>query len=97
MSERRYTDFESIHCGVQPDKGRFRIAPNGIGWKAGNNKTTVISADDLKKLTWLRAARGYQIRVLSKDNSVYKFDGFKADVRLQETKLLQKQQLIATS
>ncbi|KAI8147611.1 hypothetical protein BJV82DRAFT_507931 [Fennellomyces sp. T-0311] len=79
MSERRYTDFEAIHCGVQPDKGRFRIAPNGIGWKAGNNKTTVIASEDLKKLTWLRAARGYQIRVLSKDNNVFKFDGFKSD------------------
>ena len=80
MSERRYTEFESIHCGVQPDKGRFRIAPNGIGWKATSGKTTVVSVDDLKKLSWSRAARGYQMRVLLKDNTVYKFDGFKADV-----------------
>ncbi|KAI9248518.1 hypothetical protein BDA99DRAFT_446206 [Phascolomyces articulosus] len=79
MSERRYTEFDSIHCGVQADKGRFRIAPNGIGWKAGSGKTTVIGADDLKKLSWNRGARGNQMRVLLKDNTIYKFDGFKSD------------------
>lgn len=80
MSEKRYTEYESIHCGMLPEKGRFRFAPNGLGWKSASGKTTVISSDDLKKLSWSRAARGYQLRVQCKDNTVHRFDGFKSEV-----------------
>lgn len=80
MSERRYVEFESIHSGIQSDVGRFRLAPNGIGWKSTGNKTTVIAADDVKKVSWSRAARGHQVRIVVKDNTVYKFDGFRSEV-----------------
>lgn len=80
MSEKRHTDFEAIHCGIRPDQGRFRLAPNGLGWKAGD-KTTVVPAEDLRKVSWSRAARGFELRVVLKDNSILKFDNFKADVR----------------
>lgn len=80
MSEKRHTDFEAIHCGIRPDRGRFRLAPNGLGWKAGD-KTTVVPAEDLRKVSWSRAARGFELRVVLKDNSILKFDNFKADVR----------------
>ncbi|KAJ8654000.1 hypothetical protein O0I10_010336 [Lichtheimia ornata] len=79
MSERRYVEFESIHSGIQSDVGRFRLAPNGIGWKSTGNKTTVIAADDVKKVSWSRAARGHQVRIVVKDNTVYKFDGFRSE------------------
>ncbi|CAO3630466.1 unnamed protein product [Cunninghamella echinulata] len=32
-----------------------------------------------KKFVWMRVARGYQLRVLRKDNQVHKFDGFHSE------------------
>ncbi|KAI9321252.1 hypothetical protein BX666DRAFT_1900156 [Dichotomocladium elegans] len=79
MSERRYIEFDSIHNGVRSDVGRFRLAQNGIGWRSSNNQTTVIPATDLKRASWSRAARGYQVRIVLKDNTIHKFDGFHVD------------------
>lgn len=78
----KHLDFDGIFCGIQPDKGRFRIAANGIGWKASSDKKKVVSPDDLRKLVWMRAARGYQLRAHLKNDEVLKFDGFKTDVRI---------------
>jgi structure-specific recognition protein 1 len=60
--------------------GRFRIASNGIGWKGTAGDPIVLSPDDLRKFLWMRAARGYQLRVSLKDNQILKFDGFRSDV-----------------
>ncbi|KAG0173932.1 FACT complex subunit [Apophysomyces sp. BC1034] len=79
MSDRKTVDFNAIHCGILPETGRFRLAGNGIGWKGGNDKTTTVSAENLKKMSWIRAARGHQLRVVLKDNTALKFDGFKMD------------------
>ncbi|ORY90989.1 hypothetical protein BCR43DRAFT_447036 [Syncephalastrum racemosum] len=75
----KHLDFDGVFCGIQPDKGRFRIAANGIGWKASSDKKKVVSPDDLRKLVWMRAARGYQLRVHLKNDEILKFDGFKTD------------------
>ncbi|KAI8989988.1 hypothetical protein BDB01DRAFT_779623 [Pilobolus umbonatus] len=79
MSDKKNVDFNSIYYGLQPDLGRFRLAPNGLGWKGGRDRTTIVAAEDLKKLTWNRVARGYELRVVLRDNTVHRFDGFKND------------------
>ncbi|KAI8089416.1 uncharacterized protein BX664DRAFT_280352 [Halteromyces radiatus] len=79
MSDRKHVDFNSIYNGLKPDTGRFRIASNGIGWKGAGGDPIVLAPDDLRKFTWIRVARGYQLRVSLKDNQVLKFDGFHLD------------------
>ncbi|KAI7865850.1 hypothetical protein BDF14DRAFT_1820248 [Spinellus fusiger] len=79
MSERKHIDFNGIFCGIKPETGRFRLAPTAVGWKASDDKANIISAEDLKKVSWIRAARGYQLRITNKDNTVSKFDGFKLE------------------
>ncbi|GAN00714.1 FACT complex subunit pob3 [Mucor ambiguus] len=79
MSDKKNVDFNSIYCGLQPDLGRFRLSQNGLGWKGGRDRTVIVATDDLKKMSWTRAARGFELRVLQKDNTVLKFDGFKPD------------------
>ncbi|KAI9022880.1 hypothetical protein CLU79DRAFT_702178 [Phycomyces nitens] len=79
MADRKHVDFSGIYCGIKPDTGRFRLAPTAVGWKSSEDKATIISIDDLKKMSWIRAARGYQLRVTLKDGSVSKFDGFKSE------------------
>lgn len=79
MSDKKNIDFNSIHCGIRPELGRFRLSQNGLGWKGGD-RTIIVGTDELKKMNWIRAARGFELRVLKKDNSILRFDGFKADV-----------------
>ena len=79
MSEKKNVDFNSIHCGLQPDIGRFRLSQNGLGWKSGD-RTIIVGTNELKKMNWIRAARGFELRVLKTDDTMLKFDGFKPDV-----------------
>lgn len=80
MSDKKNVDFNVIYCGLQPDAGRFRLSQNGLGWKGTRDRTIIVGTDELKKMSWTRAARGFELRVLKKDNTVLKFDGFKPDV-----------------
>ncbi|OBZ84584.1 FACT complex subunit pob3 [Choanephora cucurbitarum] len=79
MSDKKNVDFNSIYCGLQPDVGRFRLSQNGLGWKGGRDRTIIVPTDNLKKMTWIRAARGFELRVAQKDNTVLRFDGFKSE------------------
>ncbi|CAO3587986.1 unnamed protein product [Absidia cylindrospora] len=79
MSDRKHVDFNSIHNGMKSHSGRFRIANNGIGWKGTAGDPFVLAPDNLRKFVWIRAARGYQLRVSLKDNQTLKFDGFRSD------------------
>lgn len=81
MSDKKNIDFNSIYCGIQPDVGRFRLSQNGLGWKGGRDRTIIVATDDLKKMSWNRAARGYELRVTQKDDTTLRFDGFKLDVK----------------
>ncbi|KAI8393746.1 uncharacterized protein BYT42DRAFT_552134 [Radiomyces spectabilis] len=79
MADRKNVDFNGIHYGVHSDKGRFRLTPTAIGWKASDKSQVVVAADDLKKLSWIRVARGYGLRIVLKDNTIMKFDGFESE------------------
>jgi structure-specific recognition protein 1 len=81
MSDRKHVDFNSIHEGLRTDSGRFRIAHNGIGFRVpGGGEPIILTPDELRKFTWIRGARGYQLRILHNDNQVHKFDGFRSEV-----------------
>ncbi|KAI8342238.1 hypothetical protein BD560DRAFT_493380 [Blakeslea trispora] len=79
MSDKKNVDFNSIYCGLQPDVGRFRLSQNGLGWKGARDRTIIVATDNLKKMTWIRAARGFELRVVQKDNTVFRFDGFRSE------------------
>jgi structure-specific recognition protein 1 len=79
MSDRKNLDFDSIHSGLDSAVGRFRLAPNGIGWKGSDETTKIIAATEIKKFAWLRVARGHELRITLKDGTTSKFDGFKKE------------------
>ena len=39
-----------------------------------------VSSTDIQQLSWIRVARDYEVKIVKKDNSVLKFDGFPKDV-----------------
>ncbi|KAI8055438.1 hypothetical protein BDF22DRAFT_742028 [Syncephalis plumigaleata] len=61
------------------DAGQFRLAASGLGWKSPTGQVFTIRREDLRKTQWLRASRGYQLRIQLKDNTIVKFDGFDED------------------
>ncbi|KAI9007236.1 hypothetical protein BC832DRAFT_554661 [Gaertneriomyces semiglobifer] len=76
-------EFENIYLGgsnKRKDVGRLKVAEAGIGWKnAASGKVTAVPAADIQKLSWLRCARDFELRVQNKDGNVIKFDGFPRD------------------
>jgi structure-specific recognition protein 1 len=80
MTDRKNLDFDSVHSGLNSIVGRFRLAPNGIGWKGSDETTKIISVENIRKFAWLRAARGQQLRITLKDGTINNFDGFKKEV-----------------
>ncbi|KAI1313072.1 FACT complex subunit [Mortierella claussenii] len=79
MSE-KVNQFDDIYLGLAPELGLLRLAQSGLGWKArkGDGLFTVRDAD-LKRTTWLRAARNFQLRIQLRDGRIVKFDGFQRD------------------
>ncbi|KAG9322187.1 hypothetical protein KVV02_007569 [Mortierella alpina] len=79
MSE-KVNQFDDIYLGIAPELGLLRLAQSGLGWKArqGDGLFTVRDAD-LKRTTWLRAARNFQLRIQLRDGRIVKFDGFQRD------------------
>ncbi|RKP10250.1 hypothetical protein THASP1DRAFT_13102 [Thamnocephalis sphaerospora] len=79
MSE-QIEHFDHVFLGHQDvDAGQFRLAASGLGWKSPTGQVFTIKRDDLRKTQWLRAARGYQLRIQLKDGTIIKFDGFDED------------------
>lgn len=65
------------------DLGRLKIQPNGIFFKSSKSGEIIqINDADVSNLEWMRVARGYEVKVVSNNGSVTKFDGFKESVSL---------------
>ncbi|KAF9170739.1 FACT complex subunit [Mortierella sp. AD011] len=76
----KVNQFDDIYLGLAPELGLLRLAQSGLGWKArkGDGLFTVRDAD-LKRTTWLRAARNFQLRIQLRDGRIVRFDGFQRD------------------
>ncbi|CAG8825664.1 27142_t:CDS:2, partial [Dentiscutata erythropus] len=69
--------FENIYYGLSNYPGILKLAPSGLGWKTADSENIVtISADEFKKIQWMRVARDYQLKVALKNGSAARFDGF---------------------
>jgi structure-specific recognition protein 1 len=63
--------------------GRLKVAEAGIGWKnALTGQIVTISATDIKKVSWARVAKDYELKILKSDGNYVRFDGFPKDVSL---------------
>lgn len=81
MSEPRSKQFENIFYGLSNTPGILKLAPSGIGWKTSDSENIVtISAEEFKKMQWMRVARNYQLRIALKNGNAARFDGFNKDV-----------------
>jgi len=72
--------FEDIYLDLSKQAGRCRIAESGLGWKpAGGGDTFTLDKAELISAQWSRAAKGQEVKIISRNNGVIQLDGFNAD------------------
>ncbi|KAL9113367.1 MAG: hypothetical protein Q9227_002408 [Pyrenula ochraceoflavens] len=69
--------FDKIHLDLSKQDGRFKLADSGLGWKStqGEDRYT-LDKDEITGAQWSRAAKGYEVRILSRSSGVIQLDGF---------------------
>jgi structure-specific recognition protein 1 len=70
--------------------GKFKMAASGFGWKSSSSGNIItVPLDSIQKFEWLRAFSGYQLRIITKDENLLRFDGFSQDSRADLAKYVQ--------
>ena len=73
--------FEGIHLDISKQPGKCRIAESGLGWKpSGGGDTFTLDSSNIGGAQWSRAARGYELKILSRTSGVIQLDGFDTEV-----------------
>ena len=74
--------FERIYLDLSKQPGKCRIVETGLGWKPpGGGDTFTLDASNMGSAQWSRAARGYEVKILSRTSGVIQLDGFEQEVR----------------
>ncbi|KAL9120794.1 MAG: hypothetical protein Q9187_002650 [Circinaria calcarea] len=69
--------FENIHLDLSKQPGKCRLAESGLGWRpSGGGDTFTLDNSNIGGAQWSRAARGYELKILSRTSGVIQLDGF---------------------
>lgn len=73
--------FEGIYLDLSHQPGKCRIAESGLGWKplAGGD-TFTLDGSNIGGAQWSRAAKGFELKILSRTSGVIQLDGFDQEV-----------------
>lgn len=72
--------FEGIYLNLSKQPGTTRFAESGWGWKpSGGGDTFTLDHTQIVQAQWSRAARGYEVKVLSRADGVIQLDGFQQE------------------
>jgi structure-specific recognition protein 1 len=82
MEEIGRESFESIYLDLAKHPGKCRIAESGLGWKPPAGDTYMLDRDNIASAHWSTAAKGYELKILTRDSGVVQLDGFQLEVSL---------------
>ncbi|KAL9103568.1 MAG: hypothetical protein Q9163_001406 [Psora crenata] len=72
--------FDRIYLDLSKQPGKCRIAETGLGWKpSGGGDTFTLDASNITAAQWSRAAKGYELKILSRNAGVIQLDGFEQE------------------
>jgi structure-specific recognition protein 1 len=71
--------FNDIYLNLSRKSGATRFSDSGFGWKPTNGETYTCDQSQIISAQWSRAARGYEVKILSRNDGVIQLDGFKPD------------------
>ena len=73
-------NFENIYLDLSKQSGRCRLAESGLGWKpSGGADPFTLDNSEIGAAQWSRAAKGYEIKIVTKDSAVLQLDGFEQE------------------
>jgi structure-specific recognition protein 1 len=62
--------------------GRCRLAESGLGWKPSGQKDSepfTLDNSQIAAAQWSKAAKGYELKIVTRDSAVIQLDGFEQD------------------
>ena len=72
--------FENIFLDLTKQSGRCRLAESGLGWKpSGPSDPFTLNSNQIGAAQWSRAAKGYELKIVTRDSAIIQLDGFEQD------------------
>ncbi|OJJ47034.1 hypothetical protein ASPZODRAFT_95665 [Penicilliopsis zonata CBS 506.65] len=69
--------FDNIYLDLSRQPGKCKLAESGLGWKpSGAGDTFTIDKSNIGAAQWSRAAKGFELKILSRSSGVIQLDGF---------------------
>ncbi|KAJ5564094.1 FACT complex subunit pob3 [Penicillium tannophilum] len=69
--------FDNIYLDLSNNAGKCKLAESGLGWRpAGGGDTFTLDSSNIGGAQWSRAAKGFELRILSRSSGVIQLDGF---------------------
>ncbi|KAL2385630.1 FACT complex subunit [Blastomyces dermatitidis] len=60
--------------------GKCKLAESGLGWRpSGGGDTFTLDSSNIGAAQWSRAAKGYELKILSRSSGVIQLDGFEQE------------------
>lgn len=77
----RRESFENIYLDLSKQPGKCKLAESGLGWRpAGGGDTFTLDSNNIGVAQWSRAAKGHELKILSRSSGVIQLDGFDQEV-----------------
>ncbi|TLD38656.1 FACT complex subunit pob3 [Venturia nashicola] len=77
MSAKDRYDGTYLDFAKQP--GQTRLAESGLGWKPKEGESLTLGKELMTNAFWNRAARGFELKVYTRDDRTIQIDGFKEE------------------
>ncbi|QSS56710.1 FACT complex subunit pob3 [Histoplasma capsulatum var. duboisii H88] len=72
--------FENIYLDLSKHPGKCKLAESGLGWRpSGGGDTFTLDSSNIGAAQWSRAAKGYELKILSRSSGVIQLDGFEQE------------------
>ncbi|KAF4170283.1 hypothetical protein CNMCM6936_003471 [Aspergillus lentulus] len=69
--------FDNIYLDLSKQPGKCKLAESGLGWRpSGGGDTFTLDSNNIGAAQWSRAAKGYELKILSRSSGVIQLDGF---------------------
>lgn len=74
--------FDNVYLDLSKSPGKCKLAESGLGWRpSGGGDTFTLDSSNIGAAQWSRAAKGFELRILSRSSGVIQLDGFDQEVR----------------
>lgn len=74
--------FDNIYLDLSKQPGKCKLADSGLGWRpSGGGDTFTLDSSNIGAAHWSRAAKGFELKILSRNSGVIQLDGFDQEVK----------------